>query len=185
MTIRTAKQALADALSKKSNIVGACQAETRGYYLAPSAGDFDGDGASDAEDGWKREPTSARRFDRNGRAGYPASFLGGSHDNGHRAIFVARGIVRSTDFDGITKRYRAGIRGNGTVAEVERAMGVSYVGWSLTIDGQPIPGTRKQRLGWRVRKMIRLGENVQSKPGSRRSRIMDRINVLLKQIPKQ
>jgi hypothetical protein len=71
------------------------------------------------------------------------------------------------------------------VAEVERAMGVSYVGWSLTIDGQPIPRSHRQRLGWRVRKMIALGKDVKAKPGSRRRRLIDRINVLLGRVPKQ
>lgn len=185
MTIRTAQEALADANSKHTNVVGACQAETRAYYLAPSVGDFDGDGAADAEDGWKSEPADAKRFDRRGRAGYPASFLGGSHDNGHRAIFVSPGVVRSTDFDGVTKRYRAGVRGNGTLAEVEAAMNVTYAGWSLTIDGVRIPDPKSKPLsrGWRVEKANRLVNHAHRKPGTKRAAILTRIAALLHKVP--
>lgn len=138
--IRTPKQALAVADDTHTNVPGTCQLKVRGYFNAPSAGDFDGDGSADAEDGWKSEPAWARHpGDRNPPLGYPVSFSGGSHDNGHRAISRGNGILRSTDFDGVTKRYRAGVVGNGTIAEVERAMGVTYLGWSTTIDGQPIP----------------------------------------------
>jgi len=122
-----------------NNVPGTCQFVVRGWLDAPSAGDFDGDGAADAEDGWKSEPLSARHTDRTGRPGFPAAFLGGSHDNGHRALFVAPGVLRSTDFDGATKRYRAGHVGEGTVQEVADAMNVTYAGWSETIDGEKIP----------------------------------------------
>ena len=126
--MRTPKQALAAAMATKTNHPGWCQAVTRGWLDAPSAGDFDGDGAADAEDGWKKEPVTARRFDRNPPAGYPVSYLGGSHDNGHRALSAGRinGIphIRSTD---------AG--GEGIVATVpldwpEKSWGLEYAGWS-------------------------------------------------------
>lgn len=138
--IRTPSQALAVADATHTNVPGTCQFKVRGYFNAPSAGDFDGDGAADAEDGWKSEPAWARHpGDRHPPRGYPVAFSGGSRDHGHRAISRGNGILRSTDFDGATKRYRAGVVGNGTIAEVERAMGVTYLGWSKTIDGQPIP----------------------------------------------
>ena len=182
MSIRTPSEAVADALSKKTNVVGACQAETRLYFNAASVGDLDGDGAADAEDGWKSEPVTAKRFDRNPPRGYPVSFLGGSRDNGHRAISLGHGRVRSTDFDGETKRYRAGVRGNGTIAEVEAAMGVKYVGWSKTIDGYPIPPDPKKK-GWRVKKAQELINDAHSKPGTRRERLLSRIKDLLDKIP--
>ena len=124
---------------KKTNDVGMCQSVTRSYYNAPSVGDYDGDGAADAEDGWKREPSSARRTDRNPPRGVPVSFVGGRKDNGHRAISLGGGVIRSTDFNGSTKRFAAGTMGNGTIAEIEKAMGVTYVGWSTTISGIEIP----------------------------------------------
>lgn len=137
MTIRTPKQALAVALGTLTNAEGFCQQVTRGYYNAPSAGDVDGDGDFDAYDGWLKEPTTARHpGDRNPPAGYPVSFR---NRHGHRAISIGGGRIRSTDFDGIAKRYKAGVLGNGTIAEVEAAMNVVYLGWSETIDGIPIP----------------------------------------------
>lgn len=139
MTIRTPKQALAVANATKTNVVNTCQKVTRGYYDAPSAGDQDGDGDADAYDGWLSEPASARHTGRTPPAGYPVSFKGGGRGHGHRAISLGGGKARSTDFDGNTKRYRAGVLGNGTITEIERAMGVTYLGWSETIDGYPIP----------------------------------------------
>jgi len=140
MTINTPKQALVIANGTRVNREGFCQQVTRGYYLAPSAGDVDGDGDADAYDGWLSEPAWARHpGDRNPPAGYPVSFKGGSRGHGHRAISLGGGKVRSTDFDGLTKRYKAGVLGNSTIAEVEAAMGVTYLGWSKTIDGLTIP----------------------------------------------
>lgn len=193
MTIRTAREALQAANDKKTNVPNTCQATVRGYYLAPSVGDFDGDGASDAEDGGKSEPESARRFDRTGRVGYPATFFGGRLDNGHRAIFVAPGIVRSTDFNGVTKRYDPGVMGNGTVAQVEAAMTspghtpVKFAFWSTTIDGQPIPsGIRPKPMtkGWRVEKSERLIKHAESRPGTKRARLLRRISNLFDRVPK-
>lgn len=139
MSINTRAQALAKANRTKTNAVGACQKVTRGYFNAPSAGDRDHDGDADAYDGWLSEPVSKRHLDRNPPAGVPVAFKGGSKGYGHRAISLGGGHVRSTDFNGLTKRYQAGVVGNGTIAEVERAMGVRYLGWSETIDGQVIP----------------------------------------------
>lgn len=193
MAIRTAREALKAANAKMFNVVGSCQATTREYYLAPSVGDFDGDGAADAEDGWKSEPQSARRFDRTGRVGYPASFLGGRNDFGHRAIFVAPGVVRSTDFNGVTKRYSPGVMGNGTVDEVARAMTspghtpVTYAGWSLTIDGRQIPSGVKPQIftkGWRVEKAESLLRHAVRKPGTKRAALLQQIAKLLAQVPK-
>jgi hypothetical protein len=138
--VATREEAARRAEATKTNVPGTCQLVTRGYFLAPSAGDFDGDGRADAEDGWKHEPIHARHFDRNPPRGVPVSFLGGSHDDGHRAISIGGPApVRSTDFNGVTKRYQAGVVGNGTIDEVARAMGVTYAGWSDTIDGILIP----------------------------------------------
>jgi hypothetical protein len=185
MQLRTPKQALAVADSRSTNIPGACQAETRDYYGAPSVGDFDGDGAADAEDGWKSEPVTAKRFDRNPPLGYPVAFLGGRNDNGHRAISRGHGMIRSTDFDETTRRYRAGVRGNGTIEEIERAMGVKYVGWSKTIDGIPIPPDPKppKKLGWRVKKAKELLKDAKRKPNTRRARLLEKIGNLLDKIP--
>jgi hypothetical protein len=185
--MRTPKQAVAAALATKTNTPGWCQAQVREWLDAPSAGDFDGDGAADAEDGWKKEPLAARRSDKTGRAGFPASFLGGSHDNGHRALFVAPGIVRSTDFNGVTKRYQAGVVGNGTIDQVAAAMGVTYVGWSTTMDGVPIPRDPKPApltKGWRVDKAESLVKHAGRHPGTVRAKILEQVAALLARVPK-
>lgn len=127
-------QAVERAKASKTNAPGYCQLWTRELFGAPSAGDVDHDGASDAEDGWKSEPAKYKHpGDRNPPAGVPVSYGGGSADNGHRAISLGGGMIRSTDAGGW-----------GKVATVpldwpERAWGLTYLGWSETCDGWPIP----------------------------------------------
>jgi len=134
MTIRTRAQALALAMASTTNEPGECQQWTREKFNAPSVGDYDGDGRADAEDGWKSEPAEYRHpGDRNPPAGVPVTYSGGSHDDWHRAISAGNGKIRSTD---------AG--GSGHVATVdldwpEIHWGLTYVGWSESIDGHPIP----------------------------------------------
>ncbi|MDF1603411.1 hypothetical protein [Nocardioides sp. YIM 152315] len=141
-----------------SNVPNTCQKWTREIFGVASVGDLDGDGAADAEDGWKSEPIRHRHFDRNPPRGVPVSYLGGSADNGHRAVSLGNGMIRSTD---------AG--GRGRVATVpldwpERAWGLTYAGWSETCDGvlvplppkperKPEPKRRPRRIG----NMIRVG----------------------------
>lgn len=139
--IRTRNQAMIASLETKTNKVGMCQAVTRGWYNAPSVGDVDGDGRSDAEDGWKSEPTDARHVgDRNPPPGVPLYFEGGRNDDGHRAMSHGNGLVRSTDWDTATNRYKPGVTGTAkSIADIERGMGVRYVGWTSTISGHPIP----------------------------------------------
>lgn len=115
------------------NTPDGCQYETRLIFDAPSVGDFDGDGAADAEDGWKSEPAHAKHTDRHPPRGVPVAYLGGSHDNGHRAISLGNGMIRSTD---------AGGRGRWATVPLdwpEKTWGLTYAGWSETIDGVQIP----------------------------------------------
>lgn len=137
--IRTREQALKGAMLTTRNTSGRCQEVTRGWFNAPSVGDQDGDGDADAVDGWASEPTSARYpGDRNPPVGVPVAFSGGSRGFGHRAIVRGPGgALRSTDMN--NGRYASGVTGNASIAEVERSMGVHYLGWSKTIDGYPIP----------------------------------------------
>jgi hypothetical protein len=62
-TLYNRTEAVARALATKTNVPDTCQLVTRTWVGAPSAGDFDGDGAADAEDGWKREPAAYKHFD--------------------------------------------------------------------------------------------------------------------------
>lgn len=138
MTIPTAPydraQAVARALASKTNVPNTCQLWTRTMFGVPSVGDFDGDGAADAEDGWKSEPAKYRHpGDRDVPAGVPVSYGGGSADNGHRAVSLGGGMIRSTDAGGW-----------GKIATVpldwpEKAWGLTYLGWSDTCDGYLIP----------------------------------------------
>ena len=57
--------------------------------------------AAGCEDGWKSEPAKYKHpGDRNPPRGVPVSYLGGSHDNGHRAVSLGNGKIRSTDAGG-------------------------------------------------------------------------------------
>lgn len=121
------------ALAAKTNVPNSCQHWTRTIIGVPSVGDWDGDGAADAEDGWKSEPHAHKHHDRTPPAGVPVAYLGGSHDNGHRAISLGNGMIRSTD---------AG--GTGKIATVsldwpEKYWGLRYAGWSDTMDGVIVP----------------------------------------------
>lgn len=131
--IRNREEAAKLAESIVHNIPNGCQAWVRGLYLAPSVGDVDGDGSSDAEDGWKSEPFDHRHGDRNPPRGVPVAYLGGSKDNGHRAVSLGNGMIRTTDGNGL---------GNVATRRLdwpETEWGLVYVGWSNTISGQLIP----------------------------------------------
>lgn len=141
MTINTSTQAQAESLGQLTNTPGSCQLVTRGWFDAPSAGDQDHDGDADAIDGWLSEPVDARRYDRTPPLGKPLAFRNASRNGfGHRALSLAEGGVRSTDFSTATQRYKAGVVGTAnSIATLERAFGLVYLGWSQTIDGFPIP----------------------------------------------
>lgn len=131
--MRTPAQAVKAALQTKHNVPGMCQFQTRTWLDAPSAGDFDGDGAADAEDGWKKEPARAKHSDRNPPAGYPVFYSGGSNDNGHRALSLGHGKIRSTDAPS------RGVTSTVALDFPEKNWGLKYEGWSETMDGIPIP----------------------------------------------
>lgn len=138
IVIRSAKQALAVADNTTKCVPDSCQHTTQSYYRVFGTPNLDGDKDNDAIDGWLSEPKRARHLgDRNPPAGFPVAFKGGP--NGHRAISRGGGMIRSTDFDGKSKQCVHGVVGNGTIAEVEKALSKTYVGWSETIGGHPIP----------------------------------------------
>lgn len=143
--VNSNKQAITEARKTTKNTPGFCQGQTRDWFNAPSAGDRDGDGDADANDGWLSEPVSARVFgDRNPPEGAPLYFknkVGGGF--GHRCISeVGNDQARSTDmFNG---RYSKGNTSKCTITQLEASMGLIYVGWSRTITGIPIPGLEKK-----------------------------------------
>jgi hypothetical protein len=137
--VRNREEAVQAALNTHVNTPRMCQAVTRGWFAAPSVGDFDGDGAADAEDGWKTEPAHAKHTDRKPPRGTPVSYGGGSADNGHRAISLGpvgpngSYMIRSTDADGV------GRVGTVPLDFPERQWNMPYLGWSETISGIRIP----------------------------------------------
>lgn len=142
--VRNRDEAVVVMNKQTRNKVGTCQMVTRGWYDAPSAGDRDGDGDADANDGWLSEPPKFRHLgDRNPPKGVPLYFrnLPGKPAKtayGHRAATRSTGgNCRSTDMS--NGRYAAGVTGNATIAQIEKSMGLHYVGWSETITGQLIP----------------------------------------------
>ena len=164
--VATRSEAAKRAEAATHNVPGTCQLWTRTQYLAPSAGDQDRDGDADAVDGWQSEPASARHpGDRNPPRGVPVAFSGGSRGYGHRAISLGEGKIRSTDMT--ATGYKAGTVGTTTIAQIERSMGVSYLGWSETITGlaivdditpkpkpkpKPIPAARRAKV---IRRLAR------------------------------
>lgn len=133
MTILDRDAAAAKAESETRNTPGYCQAWTDYVFGAPAVGDQDGNGRANAVDGWKSEHGHQHDGDRNPPRGVPVAYSGGSHGDGHRAVSLGNGKIRSTD---------AG--GEGVVATVdldwpEKTWGLSYLGWSDTISGQEIP----------------------------------------------
>jgi len=146
VSIRSGAEAIKVACAQTRNTPGMCQANVRSWFNAPAAGDVDHDGDADAIDGWLSEPKWARHpGDRNPPLGRPLSF---GRKKGHRALTVPGG-VRSTDMSG--NRYKAGVTSTVTgtmpaaIAQIERSMGVEYLGWSETIDGHPIPADPKPK----------------------------------------
>ena len=128
------EEAALRAEASNSNVPDTCQLWTHVIFGTPSVGDYDGDGAADAEDGWKSEPAKYKHpGDRNPPRGVPVSYLGGSHDNGHRAVSLGNGKIRSTDAGG------RGVPATVPLDWPEKVWGLKYVGWSETCDGVVIP----------------------------------------------
>lgn len=141
--VRNREEAARAAEQDQTNTPGMCQWQTRTWHDAPSAGDRDRDGDADAVDGWLSEPVSAKHYgDRNPPRGTPVAFKGGSRGFGHRAESLGGGKIRSTDMSDDGLRYQPGNVGTTTIANIERAMGVKYLGWSSTITGLEIPVPR-------------------------------------------
>lgn len=134
---RTPDEAVAASLAQTRNVPDTCQLTVRTWLDAASAGDRDHDGDADAYDGWLSEPISARHLDRNPPAGYPVAWKGGSSGHGHRALSLGKrnGVtyIRSTDAGG------SGVVATVPLSWVEDHWGLTYLGWSTTIDGLPIP----------------------------------------------
>lgn len=118
----------------RPNIIGMCQAWTRGITGHDAVGDVDGDGDADAVDGWKSEPEWARHPNiYSAPEGVPGAWAGGRHGFGHRAVSVGNGRWASTDAP------IAGQVGIVPTSFFEEKWGMTPLGWSETMSGELIP----------------------------------------------
>lgn len=193
--VRSAPEAAKVALADKTNVPGTCQLATRTWLGAPSVGDVDGDGDADAVDGWKKEPASAKHTDRKPPRGAPVAWSGGKHGYGHRALSLgpnAHGVyeIRTTDGNGSGVVYTRPLRW------VEDTWGLTYLGWSETISGQPIPGLAVKEpaktpakvlksRGWMVDRAMKLLESTarRAKRQTYKAALLDAI-AAVRRIPK-
>ncbi len=119
-----------------------CLMRVRGLYGAPAIGDFDGDGAADAEDGWKA--TKKRHTGTavtNIPAGVPLWWGGGTADHGHVAVSAGGGQCWSTDIK------RTGRFDKVAITEINRKWGLPFLGWTEDINGVTVytpPSTEKE-----------------------------------------
>lgn len=187
MRNREEAAALVESLIGTGNTPGTCQAWTRKIYEAHAVGDVDGDGRADAVDGWLSEPEGARHEgDRNPPRGTPVAFAGGSRGDGHRAVSLGNGLVGSTDM--YNGRYVSGRIGTATIAEIERSMGVRYLGWTDTISALTIPlppvetkpVVKAETRGKQIDAAIRKVEKAKGK--GERARLIKRARKILKKI---
>jgi hypothetical protein len=199
--MRNRAEAVKAALATHTNEVGFCQGQVTIWYDTNPVGDFDGNGRANAVDGWESEPAQFKHTDRKPPFGVPVAYVGGSHGDGHRAISLGDGTIRSTD---------AG--GPGIVATVpldwpEKTWGLKYVGWSESMNGTLIPHahphpapapmpaptpppaptpaptpTRGGRVDAAIKKLRRADKK--AKPGPRKTLIEKALAALLKIKPK-
>lgn len=140
---RTREAAIAAANASFVNTPRFCAKWTRERFGVVALGDFDGDGAADAEDMWKAA-TLPHPGDRNPPAGVPVFYGGGSQDNGHAAIYLGGGMIRSTDARG------AGRVGTVALDFPTTEWGMPYLGWTEDLYGHVIPSEEAARLvKWR------------------------------------
>lgn len=130
--VATRQQAVERALNSTTNVPRYCARWTRERFGVPALGDFDGDGAADAEDMWKAARIR-NEGDTNPPAGVPVYWGGGSQDNGHIAVSLGGGMVRSTDAAG------PGRVGTVPLDFPTREWEMPYLGWSEDLYGHDIP----------------------------------------------
>lgn len=140
---RTREAAVQAANASFVNTPRFCARWTRAQFGVVALGDFDADGAADAEDMWKAA-TLPHPGDRKPPAGVPVYYGGGSTDNGHAAVSLGGGMIRSTDARG------AGRVGTVSIDFPTTTWGMPYLGWSEDLYGHVIVSEEATRLAaWR------------------------------------
>lgn len=114
-----------------------CMQWTRLMAGQDAVGDFDGDKASDAEDGWKSSK-SQHPGDTKPPEGTMVFWGGGSADNGHAAISLGPDTngnywIRTTDGAG------AGVNGTRLLSYPTTQWGMPYLGWTEGVLDDRIP----------------------------------------------
>ena len=140
---RTREEAVTAANASFVNTPRYCARWTRTQFGVVALGDYDGDKAADAEDMWKaatlRHPAGTPDGD-NPPEGVPVYYGGGSSDNGHAAVSLGGGMIRSTDARG------AGRVGTVPLDFPTREWGMPYLGWSDDLYGHVIVSEEATRL---------------------------------------
>lgn len=134
----TRSQIVARANASLTYATRMCMQWTRTMAGINAIGDFDGDKAADAEDGWKATP-SKHPGDRKPPAGTFVWYGGGSQDNGHAAVSLGpneRGIYMIRTTDG--KPGFPGVNGTQPLDYPEKNWGMPYLGWTDGI-GNDVP----------------------------------------------
>lgn len=184
------KFAQAEHRTPSRNWHNACGIFTRSAFGQPSIGDFDGDGAADAEDMWKaahvqHPETDPAKIPR----GVPVFWTGGTADNGHAAVSRGDGTVWGTDLvrDGNVDVY--------PITEVGRQWGLTLRGWTEDLNGvrvwtppaPPAPAKSKPSRGTNVHDALQsIGKAITAAPdGSRRARVLSRAQRVLRRIKRK
>lgn len=149
------QQGIVNALASRAYTVGMCAQWTRLMFGIDALGDFDRDGDADAVDMWKACRTK-NLGDRNPPAGVPVFWSGGSSGHGHAGVTVPGppGTVRSIDMSEDGRHYQPGNVATTTIADIEREMGLRYLGWTYDLYGHEIPDEEAEAAA-RDRKALR------------------------------
>lgn len=125
---------------------GWCLRWAASVFGVPGVGDWDGDGANDAEDFWKAAVARGQVIETTDPSEIPAGSMvmwtGGSHDHGHAAVAIGDGHMISTDLP-----FRNSI-GEVDIDLVRKAWGLKLVG-AILVDGNGYkltPATGPARL---------------------------------------
>lgn len=146
----TREQAIAHARKVVTYPARYCARFTREAFGLGPLGDYDGDGAADAEDMWKA--SKVRHVgDIHPPAGVPVFWNGGSQDNGHAAVTDGHdregyALVRSTD------AWTSGKVGTVRLVEIGPRWGMTYLGWTEDLYGATIISEQAQLLDRQIAK---------------------------------
>lgn len=147
MSVKYAPRTQTAAVARAKSLVGTpypkgwCQAWVVAQVFGTGGvGDFDGDRAADAEDGWKEAVKNGRVVKASQiknlndiPAGYAIYWGGGSRDNGHAAVTAGNGQIYTTDLNGSSARY--GKIGKASITAPHTVWGLTLLGYATEMNG--------------------------------------------------